>query len=272
MPLPDKATLHRIIFESDTRAGRLFDQVVIALILLSGLVAIVDSTWDAGPLEGVFRALEWGFTLLFTVEYLLRLWCSPQPWRYARSFFGIIDLLAVLPTYLAVIYSGANMLLVIRLVRVLRMFRVFKLMQYVDDANFLIASLAASRQKILVFFSAILVAATVFGALLYVVEGPAHGFTSIPKAIYWAVITITTVGYGDLVPKTPLGQAIATLVMMVGYSVIAVPTGILTSEMLNQLQHPRSTRRCSGCASVDHESDAHYCRHCGDALPEPGKS
>ncbi|MDF3031618.1 MAG: ion transporter [Moraxellaceae bacterium] len=270
MPLPDKALVHRIVFGTDTPAGRRFDKILIVIILVSVLIAIVDSAWAAPPLlERFFFLLEWGFTAMFTVEYLLRLWSSPRPWRYATSFFGIVDLLATLPTYLAFFLPGASMLLVIRLVRVLRIFRVFKLLQYVDDANFLIGSLAASRQKILVFFSAILVAATVFGALLYVVEGPQHGFTSIPKAIYWAVITITTVGYGDLTPQTPIGQAIATVVMIVGYSVLAVPTGIVTSEMLNQLQTRRAGRSCPGCHASGHESDALYCRHCGTALLEP---
>lgn len=269
MALLDKAAVHRIVFGTDTRAGRLFDEVVIGLILLSVGVAIVDSSLPPGPYQSVFDIMEWGFTLVFTAEYLLRLWCSPQPGRYARSFFGVVDLLATLPSYLAVVYAGASMLLVMRLVRVLRLFRLFKLLAYVQEANVLLASLYASRRKILVFLCAVFVAATVFGSLLFVVEGPDNGFTSIPKGIYWAVITITTVGYGDMVPHTPLGQMIATLVMLVGYSVLAVPTGIVTSELMLQMQKRRTDRHCPGCAASGHESDAQYCRHCGTRLAEP---
>lgn len=269
MPLPSKAAVHRIVFGTDTRAGRLFDEVVIGLILLSVLVAIIDSAVDGGALADFFHVLEWGFTILFTLEYLLRLWCSPQPLRYARSFFGMVDLLATLPAYLAVFYSGASMLLVMRLVRVLRLFRLFKLLAYVQEANVLLASLYGSRRKIFVFLCAVFVAATVFGSLMYVVEGPDNGFTSIPKGIYWAVITITTVGYGDMVPHTALGQALASVVMLVGYSVLAVPTGIVTSELLYQMQRRRQDRHCPVCAASGHEPDAHFCRHCGAHLAEP---
>lgn len=268
MALPGKAAIHRIVFGTDTRAGRLFDEVVIGLILCSVLVAIADSSLGPGPHQALFDALEWGFTLVFTAEYLLRLWCSPQPLRYARSFFGIVDLLATLPSYLAVVYAGASVLLVMRLVRVLRLFRLFKLLAYVQEANVLLASLYASRRKILVFLCAVFVAATVFGALLFVVEGPDNGFTSIPKGIYWAVITITTVGYGDMVPHTAPGQVIATLVMLVGYSVLAVPTGIVTSELLVQMQRRRADRHCPGCAASGHEPDALFCRHCGTRLAD----
>lgn len=269
MPLPRKADIHRIVFGTDTRAGQLFDEAVIGLILLSVLVAIVDSATGEGLLKDALNTMEWGFTVIFTLEYLLRLWCSPQPLRYARSFFGIVDLLATLPSYLAYVYAGASMLLVMRLVRVLRLFRVLKLLAYVQEANVLLASLYASRRKIFVFLCAVFVAATVFGSLLYVVEGPEHGFTSIPKGIYWAVITITTVGYGDMVPKTPLGQAIASVVMLVGYSTLAVPTGIVTSELLQQMQMRRADRHCPGCAASGHEADAQYCRHCGTRLADP---
>lgn len=272
MHLPDKATTHRIIFGTDTPAGRRFDVILLWVIVASVVVAMIDSLEPGNRhLQLGLHTLEWGFTLVFTAEYLVRLWCSPQPWRYARSFFGVIDLLATLPTYLAIIYSGANMLLVIRLVRVLRIFRVLKLFAYWNDANLLLRSLYASRRKIIVFLSTIFVAAVVFGALLYVVEGPAHGFTSIPKAVYWAVITITTVGYGDVVPQTGLGQAIATLVMLIGYSVIAVPTGIFTSELLLEMQRQRNDRHCPQCAASSHEVDARHCRHCGTALPAPAE-
>lgn len=267
MQFPDKATVHRIIFGTDTPAGRRFDVILLWMIALSVLVAFADSMMAASPrLRLGFVVLEWMFTLLFTVEYGLRLWSSPQPMRYARSFFGIVDLVATLPTYLGLFLAGANSLLVIRLVRMLRIFRVLKLFAYWNEANMLLRSLYASRRKIIVFLLTVFVAANVFGVLLYVVEGPEHGFTSIPKAVYWAVITITTVGYGDVVPKTGLGQAIAALVMLVGYSVIAVPTGIFTSEVLMELQRQRSERHCGECATSGHEGDAKFCRHCGGML------
>lgn len=271
MRLPDKAAVHRVVFGTDTAAGRLFDEVVIAAILISVLVAIVDSAVAHPHWTQAFHVLEWGFTVLFTVEYLLRLWCSPQPWRYARSFYGIIDLVAVLPAYLAYFYAGASMLLVMRLVRVLRVFRLLKLLAYVEEANILMQSLYAARRKVFVFLCTVFVLAVIFGALLYVVEGPAHGFTSIPKGIYWAASTITTVGYGDMTPKTPLGQVIATLVMLVGYAVLAVPTGIITSELLQQMQQKERRhldRHCPGCGAGGHELDAQFCRHCGTHLIE----
>lgn len=267
MPFPDKFTVHRIMFGTDTPAGRRFDVILLWVIGASVLVAFADSLMAASPrLRLGMVVLEWLFTLVFTVEYALRLWSSPQPWRYARSFFGIVDLLATLPTYLGLFFVGANSLLVIRLIRMLRIFRVLKLFAYWNEANMLMRSLYASRRKIIVFLLTIFIAANVFGVLLYVVEGPEHGFTSIPKAVYWAVITITTVGYGDVVPKTPVGQAIATLVMLVGYSVIAVPTGIFTSEVLMELQRQRNDRHCGNCAASGHESDAKFCRHCGSGL------
>lgn len=273
MPFPDKATVHRIVFGTDTPAGRRFDVLLLWAIGLSVLVAIAETTMQGSPrLRLGFVIMEWLFTLIFTVEYGLRLWSSPQPLRYARSFFGIVDLLATLPTYLGLFFAGANSLLVIRLIRMLRIFRVLKLFAYWNEANMLMRSLYSSRRKIIVFLLTIFVAANVFGVLLYVVEGPEHGFTSIPKAVYWAVITITTVGYGDVVPQTPLGQAIATLVMLVGYSVIAVPTGIFTSEVLMELQRQRSDRHCRDCAASGHESDARFCRHCGSGLPDDEKA
>lgn len=268
--LPDKAAVHRIMFGTDTPAGRRFDVILLWMIAASVLVAFADSMMASSPrLQLGLIVLEWMFTLVFTVEYGLRLWSSPQPLRYARSFFGIVDLLATLPTWLGLFFAGANSLLVIRLIRMLRIFRVLKMFSYWNEANMLLRSLYASRRKITVFLLTIFVAANVFGVLLYVVEGPEHGFTSIPKAVYWAIITITTVGYGDVVPQTPVGQAIASLVMLVGYSVIAVPTGIFTSEVLMELQRQRNDRHCGGCAASGHESDANYCRHCGGALAKP---
>ncbi len=264
----DKAAVYRIMFGQDTPAGRRFDIILLWLIGASVLVAFADSLLAATPrLRLGMVVFEWLFTFAFTAEYALRLWSSPQPWRYARSFFGIVDLLSTLPTWLGLFFAGANSLLVIRLIRLLRVFRVLKLFAYWNEANMLMHSLYASRRKIIVFLLTIFVAANVFGVLLYVVEGPEHGFTSIPRAVYWAVITITTVGYGDVVPQTGFGQAIAALVMLVGYSVIAVPTGIFTSEVLMEMQRQRSERACPRCTTFGHESDARFCRHCGTALP-----
>lgn len=239
------------------------------LIVTSVVVVMLDSVViDSAPRLHIFLVVvEWAFTLTFTAEYALRLWCSPRPVRYARSFFGVVDLLAILPTYLSLFVGGAHSLLMIRLLRVLRIFRILRLSEYWNEGNLLLRSLYAARRKILVFLFTVFVAASIFGAMMYVVEGPEHGFTSIPRGVYWAIITITTVGFGDLVPQTALGQAIASLVMLVGYSVIAVPTGIFTSEVLMELKRERGSRSCGGCQAHDHESDAVFCRHCGDRLP-----
>ncbi len=264
-PLQQK--IHTIIFGTDTPAGKLFDMVLIYLILLSVLAMVLDSVSEIEARFGDWlHLLEWSFTLIFTVEYLVRIYCSPNPWRYIRSFYGVVDLLSILPTYLGIFMDGMSYLLMLRVLRVLRVFRILKLVRYLAEANTLARAMFASRRKILVFFSAVLVLSVLFGSLMYVVEGPQHGFTSIPKSIYWTIVTITTVGYGDITPQTVIGQFIAAAAMLTGYSIIAVPTGILTAELASEMQRERNLRRCHSCGVGGHESDAHYCRFCGAVL------
>lgn len=259
----------RIIFEVDTPAGQRFDILLILAIVTSVVAVMLDSVQLVHQRYGdMLYALEWGFTLLFTVEYGARLWVSDRPGRYARSFFGVVDLLAVLPTYLSVILPGANYLLTIRVLRVLRIFRVMKLFSFMHEASFLAQALLRARHKILVFLFTVVVVMITFGSLMYVIEGPEHGFTSIPRSIYWAIVTITTVGYGDISPHTGLGQAIASLAMITGYAIIAVPTGIVTAELSLMALGRRQTRTCRACQLADHEQDARYCRRCGEELPQ----
>ncbi|AKB32096.1 Potassium voltage-gated channel subfamily KQT [Methanosarcina siciliae HI350] len=259
-------TLYTIIFEADTPAGKLFDEVLILTILLSVIVVMLDSVSGiAAVYGGLFHILEWIFTILFTVEYFLRLICVGRPLRYATSFFGIIDLLAILPTYLSLLLPGSRYLLVIRSLRLLRIFRVLKLVQYVGEADLLIKALRASRRKITLFLFAVLNLVVILGSLMYVIEGAESGFTSIPRSIYWAVITLTTVGYGDIVPVTNLGQALASVIMIIGYSIIAVPTGIVTSEITFASKNLNG-RVCQNCSFEGHASDAKFCKRCGAEL------
>lgn len=259
--------LRIIVFQSDTIPGRRFDKILLVLILCSLLVAIIDS------IEAVHRNyaapltwIEWTFTFIFAVEYLLRLYCSPKPLKYAFSFYGLIDLLAIVPGILAIYYSDAQYLLIVRVVRMLRIFRVLKLSPYLKQANYLLAALRGSKQKIIVFLATVSTLVTVFGTLMYVVEGPEHGFTSIPKGIYWAIVTLTTVGFGDIVPKTPIGQILSSLVMITGYSIIAVPTGIFTAELANAMRGDQLQHDCPVCAKNAHEPNAAFCSRCGNAL------
>ena len=264
-----KQQLYTVIFGHDTPAGKRFDMVLIYTILFSVLVVILDSvTVLSEHYRLYFRAVEWGLTLLFTLEYLTRIYCSPNPWRYIFSYYGLVDLLAIVPSYLSLFFSGISYLLIIRLLRVLRIFRVLKLARYLTEANILARSLAMSRRKIFVFFSVVCVLATIFGSLMFIVEGPENGFTSIPKSIYWTIVTITTVGYGDITPHTVLGQMIAALVMLTGYSILAVPTGIFTAEIAHEMQRQRDNRSCQHCERSGHEQDADYCRYCGAELPD----
>ena len=267
--------LYTIIFESDTRAGRWFDQGLIVAILLSVAVVMADSVPALHQrLGGVFTLAEWGFTLLFTLEYLLRLACVPHPWRYATSFFGIVDLLALLPTYLALLLPEAHVLIDVRVLRLLRVFRVFKLTAYMTEYRGLALALHASRRKITVFITGVLMVVLVLGTLMYVVEGPAHGFTTIPTSVYWAITTMTTVGFGDITPKTDLGRFISSVMMLLGWGTLAVPTGIVTAEMAAQRQAslgialtPVTTRTCPECLSEGHLPEARFCMHCGAPLP-----
>lgn len=264
--------LYTIIFEANTPAGQRFDRYLLLTIMASLVVVVLDSLDGIHRQYGVLLSgLEWGFTALFAVEYAVRLYCSPRPLRYAFSFFGLVDLLAVLPAILVLLFADAQYLLIIRVIRMLRVFRVLKLSPYLRQANFLLTALRGSRQKIIVFFAGIAALVTVFGTLMYVIEGPDHGFTSIPMGIYWAVVTLTTVGFGDIVPRTPLGQALSTLVMITGYSIIAVPTGIFTAELATtmradgQLEHD-----CPNCRKDRHDSAAAFCNRCGSPLyPAP---
>lgn len=264
---------YTVIFEADTRAGRLFDIGLIALILISVAVVMADSVPALRQLYGpYFNGLEWFFTLAFTAEYIARLLSVRKPLQYATSFFGIIDLIAVLPTYLALIFPELQALIDVRVLRLLRVFRIFKLAAYVAEYQFLGRALAASARKILVFLSAVLMMVLVMGTVMYVVEGQTNGFTSIPTSVYWAISTVTTVGFGDIVPKTDLGRLIASFMMLMGWGILAVPTGIVTAEMAMQRStgpHSSPTKRtCQACLTEGHAADAGFCHQCGTALPK----
>ena len=259
--------LYVMIFQTDTQAGRRFDGILLLIILASLVVVMLDSI-DAvhQNYADVLAYIEWGFTVIFAIEYGLRLYCSPKPLRYAFSFYGLVDLLAIVPGILALYYSDAQYLLIIRIIRMLRIFRVLKLSPYLKQANYLMSALRGSKQKIVVFLVSVCTLVTVFGTLMYVIEGPERGFTSIAKGIYWAIVTLTTVGFGDIVPKTPLGQVVSSLVMITGYSIIAVPTGIFTAELANAMRGENLDHDCPVCRKKSHEPDAAFCSRCGNAL------
>jgi voltage-gated potassium channel len=260
--------LYTVIFEADTRAGRLFDLVLIACILASVAVVVLDSMAGGGPRHGRWLdILEWGFTLAFSVEYVARLLCVRHPWRYARSFFGVIDLLAIVPTYLALLVPGLGALIDVRILRLLRIFRILKMGAYVAEFGALGQALVASRRKILVFVGFVMLVVLVMGTLMYVVEGPQNGYTSIPVSVYWAITTMTTVGFGDITPKTDLGRLIASMMMLLGWGTLAVPTGIVGAEYTAQRLRPTTTRTCHECLSEGHLPSARFCRDCGARLP-----
>ena len=263
-----RARLHEVIFEADTPAGRLFDLLLLVAIVVSVIVVMLESVASVSARVGpTLRALEWGFTILFTIEYFLRLFSVRQPLRYAVSLFGLIDLVAILPTYVSVLVPGAQSLLVVRLLRLLRIFRVLKLAEYLRESRTLAQAMRASRRKIEVFLLVVVTIVVIVGALMYVIEGERNGFTSIPRSIYWAVVTITTVGYGDLAPATTLGRAISMVLMLIGYGIIAVPTGIVTVELTRAASAtPVSAQACPSCGLGAHEHDAVYCRRCGTRL------
>ncbi|UCF39443.1 MAG: ion transporter [Acidobacteriota bacterium] len=264
---PFQLALYEVIFEADTPGGKLFDVALLVAIVLSVLTVILESvTGIREDVGSVLYAIEWIFTLLFTVEYLLRLVSVLHPAKYALSFFGLIDLLAIIPTYLSLFLTGAQTLLVIRVFRLLRLFRIFKLTRYIGEARILRTALEASRYKITVFLLTVMAVVVLIGSLMYLIEGPTGGFTSIPRGIYWAIVTMTTVGYGDIAPQTVLGQAIAALLMITGYGVIAVPTGIVSAELTHLHRiHPEPIA-CPGCGGEGHESDARHCKYCGTRL------
>jgi voltage-gated potassium channel len=266
MTLRDRIRI--IIFEADTKAGRRFDVTLIGMILLSVLTVMLDSVPQINAKYGqqLYYA-EWFFTVLFTVEYAVRLWCIEQSWGYAKSFYGVVDLLSVLPTYLSLWFPGAQFFLAVRILRVLRVFRVLRMVRYVGEAELIAQALAASRRKIIVFVASVLALMVIFGALMYVVEGGTNpAFASIPHSIYWAVTTMTTVGYGDITPTTPLGQSLASFIMIMGYGIIAVPTGIVTLELNEANRRQANTRTCSDCSAEGHSREASYCWRCGAPL------
>jgi voltage-gated potassium channel len=263
-----------IIFESETAEGRAFDKLIVAAILVSVAVVVADSVqaWNL-RFRSWFDAAEWFFTLLFTVEYLARIASVQRPWKYVTSFFGIVDLLAVLPTYLALFVPELHALIDVRILRLLRIFRIFKLTGYVAEYQMMGEALLASRRKILVFLAAVLMVALVLGTLLYVVEGPRNGFNDIPTSVYWAITTITTVGFGDITPKTDAGRFIASVMMLIGWGTLAVPTGIVTAEMAAR-RMPQApglrmgpARTCSACGTAGYGPEAKFCQMCGAALP-----
>ncbi len=260
-----RSTLYTVIFGHDTRAGKAFDVALIVTITASVLAVMADSIASVHEAYGGgLYLLEWGFTLVFTAEYALRLLSAPRPVRYARSFFGLVDFLSILPTYLSVLLPGSQYLLVIRVLRVLRVFRVLKLAEYIGEADILLVAILNSRRKLFVFIATVLVLAVVLGTAMYLVEGSTHGFTSIPQSIYWTIVTITTVGYGDIAPETPAGQALASVIMLLGYAIVAVPTGIVTVELARGGRGRRVV--CPGCGAGDHAGDASFCRLCGTRL------
>jgi len=262
-----RTRLHEIIFEADTPGGKLFDVLLILSIIVSVILVMLDSVSSIQQSFGKLLYLgEWFFTILFTIEYILRLYSIGRPLAYATSFFGWVDLLAILPSYLSIIFPGTHYLLVIRILRVLRIFRVLKLAQYLGEIHTLNRALLASRRKITVFLFVVLTLVVIFGSLMYLIEDPEHGFTSIPRSIYWAIVTLTTVGYGDISPQTALGQAISAIIMIIGYGIIAVPTGIVTAELTQAYKKNISTQACRQCSAEGHDSDAKHCKHCGAEL------
>lgn len=265
---PWQRRLHDIIFEAETPSGKAFDVLLLVAILASVLAVILESVPSIDErFHWQLRAAEWSFTILFTIEYILRLICVKRPARYARSFFGIVDLLAILPTFLSLLIPGSHELAVIRGLRLLRVFRIFKLARYMGEAEALAEGLKASRAKITVFLMTVLVSVTIMGAVMHLVEGPENGFVDIPHGIYWAIVTMTTVGFGDLTPMTGLGKFIASIMMIFGYSLIIVPTGIISAEIaVGRSKHQQNTETCPHCMKVGHARKAEFCDRCGGDL------
>jgi len=264
--------VYDIIFGYDSKAGRWFDILLIVLIVLSVSAVLLDSIVSVhARYGGSLYQLELIFTVLFTIEYALRLYSSPNRRRYIFSFYGVVDLLSILPTYIALLYPSAVYLIVIRIMRVLRVFRILKLLRYMGEANMLYAALLQARRKILVFLFSVVTLIIIFGALMFIIEGGENGFDSIPESIYWAIVTITTVGYGDIAPQTPLGQFVAAIAMICGYAIIAVPTGIIGAELMQQVQDrenaPKSQdSECTSCKATGHDLDASHCKYCGNLI------
>lgn len=264
--------VHEVIFGTETSWGKRFDVVLLWAILISLLAIMFESVpWIGQKYHDPLYIIEWFFTVLFTVEYLLRLWVSDEPRNYAFSFFGVIDLLAVVPTYLSLFVAGTQFLLVIRAIRLLRVFRVLKLVRYLSGAKLLVTSLNASKEKIFVFLSAVLTLVTILGTMMYMIEGGENGFDSIPRSIYWAIVTLTTVGYGDIAPGTTLGQFVAAFIMILGYAIIAVPTGIVGVE-LSRATINEDANACPRCGETQHLETARYCQRCGETMVSSNSS
>lgn len=264
-----KSDIYTIIFEANTPLGKAFDVILLVVILSSIIIVMLESV-EAISLRysTLFFYLEWIFTILFTIEFIARIFVSPNPRKYLFSFFGIIDFLSILPAYISLVVAGYHSLIILRSFRLLRVFRIFKLVRFVGEASTLSRALVASRAKIIVFITAVAIIVVIMGTVMYIVEGSENGFTSIPRSIYWAIVTLTTVGYGDIAPNTVVGQALASMIMILGYAIIAVPTGIVTSEMskLKPLSSKRNIQICSNCNAGEHEEDAEYCKFCGNKL------
>jgi len=264
---PWRRRLHEVIFEADTAAGKLFDVLLIVSILLSVVVVMLDSVENLAQRYGTALWIaEWTFTVLFTAEYVLRLLCVRRPMRYAVSFYGLVDLLAIVPTYVSIFIPHSRYFAVVRILRVLRIFRVLKLASYLGEATTLWRALRASRRKIVVFLMVVLTMVVILGSLMYVIERGRNGFTSIPRSIYWAIVTLTTVGYGDISPRTALGQGLAAVIMILGYSIIVIPTGLVSVEMAHLDREELSTQSCPQCSAEGHDADAAYCKYCGAKL------
>ncbi|MBX2844453.1 MAG: ion transporter [Flammeovirgaceae bacterium] len=259
--------IHEIIFEADTYWGKTFDVVLLIAILLSVLIICLESVEEIRIKYGqLLKITEWTFTILFTAEFIARTISVTKPTKYIFSFFGIIDLLSIIPTYIGIFFAGAHTLLVIRIFRLLRVFRIFKLVRYVGEAKQLSNALKSSWAKITVFLIVVVSLSVLMGSLMYLIEGKENGFTSIPRGIYWAVVTLTTVGYGDIAPQTVVGQSLATLIMIMGYGIIAVPTGIVSAELVKTHKTEITTQVCHHCAREGHDIDAEFCKFCGSKL------
>ncbi len=270
---PIRDRIHEIVFEADTPTGKFFDIGLLILIILSVITVMLESSeeWNRAY-SNVFFILEWVFTILFTIEYLLRLWVTIKPWKYALSFYGLIDLVAILPSYLSFFLAGTQYFVIIRIIRLLRVFRIFKLGQFLAEGDQLRRALIASRNKISVFLFTVTLLVVIIGSIMYLIEGGSNdGFSSIPRAVYWAIVTLTTVGYGDITPQTDVGQFLSAIVMILGYAIIAVPTGIVTNEMVNAGSRKAkftNTQVCRYCTREGHADDALYCKYCGGRLNE----
>ncbi len=256
--------LHELIFEADTFWGKFFDLLLIGAILVSVIVVMLESVYSLNMKYGkLFKVLEWLFTILFTIEYLARIIALKKPVFYIKSFYGIIDLLAIIPTYLSLLFVGTQALVVLRIMRLLRIFRVLKLVRFLSEANKLFFALRASMPKITVFLIGVVCLTMIVGTIMYIIEGGENGFDSIPRSIYWAIVTMTTVGYGDIAPHTVLGQTLASFIMILGYGIIAVPTGIVTSHIHMARNKKISTQACPSCSAEGHDVDAAFCKYCG---------